>query len=107
MELKDFIKQSLLDIVNGVEEANQEKNRFRLTSHIHHGTKESGQRVEFDVSVVVNETSENSAKGGIKIAFANIGGGLKQSDSNQNIQKIKFDIFIAEKPLVDSNLPSA
>jgi len=30
MELKDFIKHTLLDIVNGVEEASQVKNRFHL-----------------------------------------------------------------------------
>lgn len=90
MELKDFIKRTLLDIVGGVEEANTEKNRFRLTSQVHHRTGESGQKVEFDVSVIVNESSDSTMNGGIKVALANLGGGIKESESNQNIQKIKF-----------------
>jgi hypothetical protein len=97
MELKDFIKHTLLDIVNGVEEANQEKNRFRLTSQKHAGTGENGQKVEFDVSVIVNESSESGLKGGIKVALANLGGNRKESESNQNVQKIKFEIFVTGK----------
>jgi hypothetical protein len=33
MELTDFTKHALLDVVNGVEEANKVKDRFRLSSH--------------------------------------------------------------------------
>jgi len=94
MELKDFIKRTLLDIVNGVEEANKEKNRFQLVSQINHGSGESGQKVEFDLSVIVNESSENNLKGGIKIAFANLGADGKEISSNQNVNKIKFEVFI-------------
>jgi hypothetical protein len=97
MELKDFIKQALLDVVNGVEEANVEKDRFRLTNHKHHGTGENGQQIEFDLSVIVNESTENNIKGGIKMALANLGGGHKESESNQNVHKIKFQVFIAAK----------
>jgi hypothetical protein len=94
MELKEFIKRTLIDIVTGVEEANQEKDRFRLTSQRHHGTGESGQKVEFDVSVIVNDSSDKDIRGGIKVALVNIGGGSKESESNSNIQKIKFEVFI-------------
>lgn len=97
MELKDFIKRALLDIVTGVEEANTEKNRFKLTSHVHHGTGESGQKVEFDISVIASETLENNKGGGIKVAVANIGVAQKTSELNQNTHKIKFEVFISEK----------
>lgn len=97
MELKDFIKRTLIDIVTGVEEANKEKNRFHLTSQRHHGTGESGQKVEFDVSITVNESSDSDIKGGIKVALVSLGGGVKESESNQNIQKIKFEVFISGK----------
>ena len=99
MELKDFIKHALLDIVNGVEEANKEKNRFHLSNHMH-DRQGSGQKVEFDVSVMITASSENDVQGGIKVAFVNIGMNagkeLKEAESNQNIHKIKFDIFISE-----------
>lgn len=96
MELKDFIKQALLDIVHGVEDANKEKDRYRLTSHVH-ANGEQGQKVEFDISVMVNESSESDLKGGIKVALVNLGGGKKESESNQNIHRIRFDVFVKEK----------
>lgn len=95
MELKEFIKRSLLDVVNGVEEANAEKDRFRLTSH-KIGTGERGQKIEFDISVIVDKSSESDLKGGIKVAFANIGGGLSEAEKSQNVHKIKFEIFVTE-----------
>lgn len=96
MELKEFIKRSLLDVVNGVEEANAEKDRFRLTSHKNMGTGERGQKIEFDISVIVDKSSESDLKGGIKVAFASIGGGLSEAEKSQNVHKIKFEIFVTE-----------
>lgn len=100
MELKDFIKHTLLDIVNGVEEANKEKSRFYLSNHMHN-QQGSGQKVEFDVSVMITASSENDIQGGIKVAFVNIGAKIgaetKEAETNQNIHKIKFDVFISEK----------
>ena len=96
MELKDFIKRTLLDVVNGVEEANAEKNRFRLTSHKDFSTGERGQKIEFDISVIVDKSSENNANGGIKVAIVNLGGEIKDTESSQNVHKIKFEIFVAE-----------
>ena len=97
MELKDFIKRALLDVVEGVDEANKQKDRFRLTSHKHAGTGENGQKIEFDISVVVNEATENNINGGIKIALVNLGGTQKASEQNQNNHRIKFEVFITEK----------
>ena len=96
MELKDFIKQTLLDVVNGVEEANKEKDRFRLTSHKHMGTGERGQKIEFDIAIVVDKSSETDAKGGIKVALVNLGGGIKDKETSQDTHKIKFEIFIKD-----------
>ncbi len=96
MELKDFIKRSLLDVVTGVEEANEEKDRFRLTGHKHVGTGQRGQKIEFDISVVIDRSSESDLNGGIKVAFANFGGGQKETENSQNVHKIKFEIFVKE-----------
>lgn len=95
MELKDFIKHTLLDIVNGVEEANKEKNRFHLNMLNHPGIKKRGQNIEFDVSIIVNESSEKNLSGGIKVVSINIGGQQKEAESNQNVHKIKFEVFVA------------
>ncbi len=97
MKLKNFIKHTLVDIVKGVKEANEETNRFLLTSQFHERTGESGQKVEFDLSVIVNEQSESDIKGAIQVALVNLGGGFKETESNQNIHKIKFEVFVSEK----------
>ncbi|MBC7861410.1 MAG: hypothetical protein IAF38_00465 [Bacteroidia bacterium] len=54
MELKDFIKHPLLDVVNGVEEASKEKDRFHLSIHKHAGTGGNGQKVECDINRGIN-----------------------------------------------------
>lgn len=96
MELKDFIKQTLLDITMGVDEANKIANRFELSSDMHNRTGESGQRVEFDVTVVANESTGSGVKGGINVVGLGIGGTTTESDSNEHTQKIKFQVFISE-----------
>lgn len=97
MELKTFITNTLLDITQGVEDANKLSNRFHLSGYKHSATEQSGQKIEFDLSIVVKESSENDINGGIKLAIFNLGAGTKTSESNQNIHKLKFDVFVAEK----------
>lgn len=96
MELKDFIKRSLLDVVDAVEEANTKKNRFRLNSHVTTKTDEIGQKIEFDISVIVDKSSDSNANGAIKVAFASFGGGIKELEASQYTHKIKFDIFVTD-----------
>ena len=58
MELKQFIKEALLNITEGVAEANKEKDRFKIIGMKHESGKD-GNYVEFDVSIIVNEKSDN------------------------------------------------
>lgn len=101
MELKQFIEETLISVVEGVEEANKKHNRFQLSELFHSGTGVSGQNVEFDVSVMVNESQEKGKKAGIFVALANLGA-EKSSDSktieaNQNTHRLKFKVFVTEK----------
>lgn len=97
MELKTFITNTLLDITRGVEDANKVSDRFYLSGYKHFGTDQSGQKIEFDLSIVINESSENDVNGGIKLAIFSLGAGTKKAESNQNIHKLKFEVFVAEK----------
>lgn len=102
MELKQFIKEALLNIVNGVEEANQEKNRFKIIGVRHDDTRTEGSYADFDVSVVVNEESSGEAEGKISASFLNVvsagvGSKIDQTDSQQNTHRLSFKIFISEK----------
>jgi len=60
------------------------------------GTGERGQKIEFDISIVVDKSYESGAKGGIKVAFVDLGGGVKDSHASQDTHKIKFEIFVKD-----------
>ena len=96
MDLKNFISQTLTNIVQGVDEANKTSKRFKLATTAHRQYGE-GQEVDFDVAVMVSQDSQGSVDGKIGVALASIGGDIKSTELNQNIHKIKFKIFITEK----------
>ncbi len=105
MELKQFIEEALLSIVEGVESANEKKNRFRILG-MKHNYGQDGNYVDFDVSLVVNEKTDSSAgiKAGGKVGLLNVvsvsmGSDLDESKTNasQNIQHIEFKVFVTEQ----------
>jgi hypothetical protein len=102
LNLNEFIEKALIDIVEGVEGANEKyKNRFELSGSFHHGKEKHGQIVEFDVSVVIDESSEEGKKSGIGVALVNIGTAqskdVKRLQNEENAHRLKFKIFINEK----------
>jgi hypothetical protein len=101
MKLKDFIKEALVNVVEGVREANDIHQRFQLSGGYHHRKNIDGQEVEFDISVIVKESSEENKKASILVALANLGAGKskenKHTDSSQNMHRLKFKVFITEK----------
>ncbi len=95
MELKDFIKDTLLAITQGVDEANMVKPRFRIANAIHSdGT--SGETVEFDVGIEAVASNEKNAKGGIGVSLATVGGEAKYAQTNHNSHRLKFRVFVKE-----------
>lgn len=101
MELKQFIKEALLNIADGVEEANKEKNRFKIIG-MKHQTGIDGNYADFDVSVVVNETSSGEAGGKISASLLNvvsagIDSKIDQTNAHQNTHRLTFKVYISEK----------
>lgn len=106
MELKQFISEALLNIVDGVDEANSKhKGRFRIIG-VHHGkTGSEGVNAEFDVSVTVEEKSGAKTSGEVggkigsvlSVLSAGVKSEIGKSDSLQNAHRLKFKIFISEK----------
>lgn len=115
MELKDFIKQTILEISTAVQEANEEaeknginimvnpKNIFGNTngerSYTLKNKDESDIRyieeISFDVAVTTEGEKNGNLKGGIKIATFDIGGGGSLRDKNSTISRISFMIPVA------------
>jgi len=98
MELKQFIKEALLGITNGVDDANKEANRFKILGVKH----ESGIDGNYAVSVIVNEESKIDVNSEIKASWlsvvsAKLGSKIAQSNLNKNTHRLTFKVYISEK----------
>jgi hypothetical protein len=103
MELQKFISSALLSIVNGVKEANEQNDCFELSGSIHHRKATDGTKVDFDLSVVVEDTSESGLDkgGGLKMNIFSAGINSQQKDplKNSATQRIQFSVFINDTKL--------
>ena len=72
MDIKDFIKESLLQIVEGI------------------------MRVDFDLAVTVTQSDKIKAGGGLSIAsLGKLGASSEDASKNEEISRIKYTIPIA------------
>lgn len=109
MDIKDFVENTLLQIVQGVNSANEKlkdtgaiissKNvrPLREGTTYNSSTSDLVNLIEFDIAVTVNEKDTANGGMGIKIAGISIGGGLQNETANQSISKIKFSIPLTLK----------
>jgi hypothetical protein len=102
MELKEFLKTTLLEISQGVKEANEKsadgEKMFRiLKGYEGKLTQFHGQNpglIYFDVAVSAGGSAEKSGKAGVFIKVIEFGGNIKGSEYNENISRIKFCVGI-------------
>lgn len=108
MELKEFIKTALTDIVSAVKETQEEVKEYATIAPLMTiGERTSAivmkdgvahiSNIDFDVAVTTEtkENAENGIKAGIKVASVfNIDAGSKggATESSQNISRIHFTI---------------
>jgi len=112
MELKDFVKHTILDIAAGIQEANTEAIArninlkanpspiyFRNNGNVEYmpgsGQSDTTKQVEmikFDVAVTTSGTITGEAGAGINIAGMRLGGSGEVSDEEENISRIKFEV---------------
>lgn len=107
MELKDYIKETLTQIIQGVSAAQEfaEKNDSKINPNdlqlsYYKGDKpvyadrnnNYAQIIDFEISITITE--ENSSKGGVGVFLGSlgVGGNIENQLSNNNINKIKFSI---------------
>lgn len=98
MELQTFISNALLSIVDGVNDANKKNDCFELSGSFHSGKGVDGTKVDFDLSVVVEESNEDGigkeGKLGINIFSAGVNSQQKEVQKNSATQRIQFTVFI-------------
>ncbi|MFH1894674.1 MAG: trypco2 family protein [Patescibacteria group bacterium] len=92
MELKQFVKSVLKDVVDAVEEMRQESSR-----DMHLNVGENKRTVEFDIAVTVEDSTSSSGKAGIKVfQVVEGGGGISKDLKNSSVSRIKFGVYIDE-----------
>ncbi|MBI1934805.1 hypothetical protein HYS31_00030 [Candidatus Woesearchaeota archaeon] len=102
MELKEFIKEALLSVVTGVDSANMIKNRFSIVGEYSKTLADrAGTYIDFDVAVTINESKESGGKSGLGLIMANVIAGKskdkKEFQSNENVNRLKFKIFVSAR----------
>ena len=85
MRLDDFVRQTLIDITNGVTEAQKKSKLYIAPGYIEGMKLTSPQMVDFEIAVTVNK----EAGGGIQIWSL---GDVKASGHSINVNKISFSV---------------
>ncbi len=103
MELEEFIKTTLVNIKNGITEANKtlaeaEGKSMDKDGHAYfvmepfNRDKKEGFIV-FDVAVTIGQESKASGGAKIKIAVAGLGGEMSDALTQEHVSRIKFHIL--------------
>ena len=119
MDIKDFIKESLLQIVDGITEANTaleakgasipttgvagESVWWTLVKEGKNQHTRHALRVDFDLAVTVTQSDNLKAGGGISIAsLVNAGTTCEISSQSESVSRIKYTIPL-ELPKLEIN----
>lgn len=111
MDLKDFVKETLVQISKGVQESIEDvresggftnpaaSGSTKGESSSHFGSMGDGQNVflvEFDVAVTVDEKSEVSGGGKLKVAGVfSVGGEAGSGSTSSSTNRVSFRIPLA------------
>jgi hypothetical protein len=98
MELKDFIKETLLSTLQGVHEAQEEfagrpsKGSINPTWNSEDLWHQHTQNIEFDIAVTATKSTAGKAGGGIKVMSIGAGASIEDTTQNSSVSRIKFTI---------------
>ena len=101
MKLQDFVKSSLVDIAQGVKDAQEEigesatinpRRRGAAASNIGVVDGRSVQSIKFDVAVTTSEGAEGKAGAGLFVAGVGLGAKGSVSAGNSAISRVKFQV---------------
>lgn len=90
MDLKEFVKKVLIDLVQAVEET-----RAEAVRDMHLSDNDQNRTIEFDIAVSAEENLDTSGKAGIKVLqFIEGGGSISKGSKNSTVSRVKFGIKI-------------
>ena len=99
MELKEFIAESLKQIVDGVWDAQDYAAGLVAPYKINEETgkpydESQSQLIAFDIAVTVGEASGKEGKAGISISPLNIGGKVSTEQNSSTVSRLSFKVPI-------------
>ncbi|WP_019446049.1 hypothetical protein [Aeromonas sp. 159] len=99
MQLDEFVKTTLMQVVKGVKDAQEEAVGFGAVVNPRpnggYGPARETQ-IDFDVALTVTGTSSGEVGGKIAVAsFLNLGGKATESDARQETSRVKFELTLA------------
>lgn len=108
MELKDFVAESIKQIIDGINEAKTygEANGARINPHhqIHNShnansrrdrtTGETIETIDFDVAVTVTEGTQTKGGIGVFTGFAGLGSQGQSEAANSSVSRLRFTVPI-------------
>jgi hypothetical protein len=100
MDLKDFIRETLLQIQRDIGEAQQELHgKYQgvispLFKPIENLTDADMEWVEFDVAMTVTESKNRDVGGKLNVAAISLGGSGKNSRETESVSRVKFRVPI-------------
>ena len=99
MDLEEFVKTSLVNIAKGVRSANDGlRKEGRNDSEKGWAAFSLGNqvpdRIVFDIALVATRETESGGRGGLKIAWIDVGGGKTTTAASEVTSRIKFGVDI-------------
>jgi hypothetical protein len=98
MELKEFVRSSLLDVMHAVREAQKEWQDSGYKGAINPVwssiDKESFRDISFDVAVTAENETAGKVGGGIQVVGLKIGGEAIDTVSGSSVSRIQFSVPI-------------
>lgn len=107
MELKEFVSETLTQIIEGVNAAQEKAKDTKAIiapDTINFGNMRYRREVDyidFDVAITTTDTTEGKTGAGIFIAPISIGGQVRGEISNQTLSHIKFRVPILLQSVAD------
>ena len=90
MDIKEFVKETLRQIVEGVREVQSEVEGKSQIAPL----EDKHEKVEFDMAVTVDEEESSDKGGGLSVYYLKAGVGKQTSASTSTVHRIKFSVGV-------------
>ncbi len=99
MDLKEFTKQTLIQIVEGAKEANSAISEHNAQIHTYNDNGYAKSfpitKVDFDVAITTTESEGTNGSAGLKVvSIVNLGGNVESKIENQTVSRVKYSLSI-------------